>query len=293
MPPAAPTAPPEYHTLADVVRALGDVPLHRILWHPHPGTATEEDIFRYRRGGQKLLAELVDGVLVLKAVGRDTLKEIAPDVETLADVIERLGGVPLDRILWDPRPGTATEADQIRLVDGEPRRLVELIDGILVEKAVGNREALFAATLMMFLMNFIRPRRLGVVGAPDAILRMSNGRNRLPDVYFTPWDRLPSDTAHLRSVAHYPPDLAVEILSEGNTRQEIDQKRREYFATGARLVWVINPDARTVEVYADPRQPDLVTLLRDTDTLDGGAVLPGFALPLADLFNDPQLNPRP
>jgi Uma2 family endonuclease len=212
--------------------------------------------------------------------------------ETLADVVRALGDIPLHRILWHPRPGTATEADQIRLVDGEPKRLVELLDGILVEKAMGHRESLFAMSLGAILYGFVRSRNLGVVGTADAILRMRAGRNRLPDVYFTPWVRLPSATAHLQPVAHYPADLAVEILSEGNTRREIDEKRREFFASGTRLVWIIDPDARTVEVYADPARPDLMTLLRDTDTLDGGAVLPGFALPLADLFNDPQLNPR-
>ncbi|HET6573427.1 MAG TPA: Uma2 family endonuclease [Fimbriiglobus sp.] len=216
-----------------------------------------------------------------------------PRPDTLADVVGALGDIPLHRVLWRPYPGTAAEADVVRLVDGEPKRLVELIDGILVEKAMGNRESLLAATLMFFLMNFVRPRRLGVVGAPDAIMRLRAGLVRLPDLYFTAWANLPGDTAHLRPVADYPPDLAVEILSEGNTPREMARKRREYFAAGTKLVWIIDPDARTVEMYADPRQPDLVTLLRDTDILDGGTVLPGFALPLADLFNDPQLNPRP
>src|SRR5688572_20434616 len=88
-----------------------------------------------------------------------------PDPDTLADVVGALGDIPLHRVLWRPNPGTATEADVVRLVDREPKRLVELIDGILVEKAMGNRESLLAATLMFFLMNFVRPRRLGVVGA--------------------------------------------------------------------------------------------------------------------------------
>jgi Uma2 family endonuclease len=213
--------------------------------------------------------------------------------ETLADVVRALGDIPLHRILWYPRPGTATEADQLRLVDGEPKRLVELLDGILVEKAMGHRESLFAVSLITFLAGFVRSRNLGIIGAPDAIMRLRQGRNRLPDVHFTAWASLPSDHAHLQPVADFPPDLAVEILSEGNTPAEIDQKRREFFAAGTKLIWVIDPEDRTVEVYADRTRPDLMTLLRETDTLDGGAVLPGFALPLADLFNDPQLNPRP
>jgi Uma2 family endonuclease len=293
-PAATPHAPPAPDTLADVVHALGDIPIYRIIWR-NLGTATEDDLLELC--DRKLRVELVDGVLVHKGISREVLTEllasVAPGVETLADVIDRLGGVPLDRILWTPRPGTATEDDVLRLADGEPKRLAELVDGILVEKAMGQREGFLAATLIGFLWTFVRPRNLGVLGAPDTIMRLRGGQDRLPDVSFTAWANLPSADAHLQRVGRYAPDLAVEILSAGNTRGEMARKRREYFAAGTRLVWIIDPDARTVEVYADPRQPDLAALLRDTDTLDGGAVLPGFALPLADLFNDPQLNPRP
>lgn len=213
--------------------------------------------------------------------------------DTLADVLRHLGDIPLHRILWHPRPGTATEDDQIRLVDGEPKRLVELLDGILVEKAMGFRESLLAMALGSILYSFVRAGNLGVVGAPDAIMRLQAGRNRLPDLSFTAWENLPSADAYLRPVADYAPALAVEIVSEGNTRAEIDAKRREFLAAGTKLVWVIDPIDRTVEVYADPGHPDLMALLRAADTLDGGTVLPSFRFPLAELFNDPQLNPRP
>ena len=282
------TAEPD--TLADVVHDLGDIPLHRILWHPFPGTATEDDQLRCVSGEPKLLAELLDGVLVLKAIGRDDLRDYVPDVVTLADVMDRLGNVPLDRVLWTPRPGTATEADQLRLVDGEPKRLVELVDGILVEKPMGNREGLFAASLLIILGSYVKAKKLGIVAAPDSIMRMTNGRRRLPDLYYTAWERLPTDTAHLVPVADYPPDIAVEILSDGNTRAEMAQKRTEYFASGAAFVWIIDPDTRIVDVYTDPKKFHRLTA---TDTLTAEPVLPGFVLPLADLFDDPQLNPRP
>jgi len=285
------TATTEPDTLADVVADLGDVPLHRILF-PHLGTATEDDGWKF--WNHKIPAELVDGVFVVKPIDRDVLRglldEYVPGTDTLADVVERLGDVPLERILWNPRPGTATEADAIRLIDGEPKRLVELVDGILVEKAMGYREGLLAMTLGGILLTFVRSRNLGVVGAPDALMRLKTGKDRMPDISFTAWGSLPTRDAHLRSVAEYPPDLAVEIHSAGNRPGEVARKRREYFAAGTKLVWEVDPDARTVTVYTDPTTH---TVLTATDTLDGGAVLPGFTLPLADLFNDPQLNPRP
>lgn len=285
------TATAEPDTLADVVHALGDVPLHRILFD-HLGTATEDDGWRF--WDKKIRAELVDGVFVVKAIERDLLRELldqfVPGTLTLADVVDNLGGVPLDRILWTPRPGTATEEDAIRLVDGEPKRLVELVDGILVEKPLGQREGFMAATLIAIIVAHVRAHRLGVVGAPDTLMRLAKGQDRMPDISFTAWANLPSDDAHLQRVGRYAPDLAVEILSPSNSRGEIERKRREYFAAGTKLVWIVDPDARTVAVFTDPTT---FTLLTATDTLDGGTVLPGFVLSLADLFNDPQLNPRP
>jgi Uma2 family endonuclease len=209
-------------------------------------------------------------------------------VPTLADVLRDLGDVPPHRVLWRPTPGTATEADQLRFIArGRP---VELLDGVLVEKAMGYRESLMAATILAYLVGYVRPRNLGVVAGADAIMRLRDGRNRLPDVSFTAWASLPSDDAHRQAVADFGPDLAVEVLSDGNTAAEIDRKRREYFASGARLVWIVDIDARTVAAYTDPETFDL---LGETDSLLGGEALPGFSLPLSELFNDPQQNDRP
>lgn len=210
----------------------------------------------------------------------------ASKYETLADVLHALGDIPPHRILWHPPPGTATEADQIRVCN--TKRLVELIDGVLVEKAMGARESYMAATLIMILGAFVRPKNLGIVSAPDLIMRIRDGRNRLPDVTYTAWANVPAPGAHLVPVIDFAPDIAVEILSESNTRREMARKRREYFRRGVSLVWIIDPVARTVAVYTDPRTR---TVLTDADTLTGGDVLPGWSLPLAEFFNDPQLQP--
>jgi Uma2 family endonuclease len=202
-------------------------------------------------------------------------------IQTLADLLESLGDVPPDRVLWNPKPGTATEADLLRETERPRRRLCELIDRTLVEKPMGYPEAILAAALIQQLMNFVQPRRLGIVAAPDALMRLAPGTVRLPDVSFVAWGRLPTPDAHRRPIADFAPDLAVEILSRSNTRREMERKRREYFAAGTRLVWEVDPVAATVDVYADAEN---CTRLTAADTLDGGAVLPGFALRLADLF---------
>jgi Uma2 family endonuclease len=78
------------------------------------------------------------------------------------------------------------------------------------------------------------------------------------------------------------PDLAIEILSPTNTIEEINDKLVEYFENGSRLVWVINPSQHYVLVYRSSQEPD--RLLKSIDSLDGEEVVPGFTLPVANLF---------
>jgi Uma2 family endonuclease len=75
--------------------------------------------------------------------------------------------------------------------------------------------------------------------------------------------------------------LVVEILSESNTEKEMARKYREYFQAGVQLVWEVDPKTRSVAVYTSP---DHSSLLNEAQTLDGGNVLSGFTLPLAQLF---------
>jgi hypothetical protein len=81
-------------------------------------------------------------------------------IRTLADLLERLGGVPLDRVRFHPPPGTATERDVLEIAAREGR-LCELIDGVLVEKPVGYGESILASFIIQLLRNFVSPRNLG------------------------------------------------------------------------------------------------------------------------------------
>jgi Uma2 family endonuclease len=199
--------------------------------------------------------------------------------------IESLGDVPLARVIFDPWPGTATEQDLLHFVERD-KRLCELIDGTLVEKTVGFDEGQVATVLATALANYVMPRRLGAVAGGDATLRMASGRIRLPDVSFVAKADVPSDYRRGTPVPRLPPTLAVEVLSEGNTAAEMRQKCREYFESGSKLVWLVDPPTRTVAIYTGPTaEPDRT--LTDVDALDGGDALPGFTFPVADLFRDP------
>jgi Uma2 family endonuclease len=211
-----------------------------------------------------------------------TAIEIAEEtVETVASLLERLGGISPDRVRLKPPPGTATEADLIAvsLRDGS---LCELVDGVLVEKAMGYAESFMAVVLASLLWAFVDPRNLGLVSGADGMMRLFPGLVRLPDVAFVSWDRIPGRRFPREPIAGFAPDLAVEVLSKGNTPAEMARKRQEYFSAGVRLVWIIDLNARTATVFTQANQS---TVLGEGDTLDGGELLPGFALPLGDYFS--------
>jgi Uma2 family endonuclease len=204
----------------------------------------------------------------------------ATAIETLADLLAQLGGIAPARVRFRPLPGTATEKDVLDMQAHEGR-LCELVDGVLVEKGRGFLESYLAGALIEILRGFVKPRHLGLVTAPDGLVRLAPGLVRIPDVAFVSWARLPGRRVPREPIPALAPDLAVEILSESNTADEMARKRREYFAAGVRLLWQVAPLARTVEVYTAPEQ---VLLLREEDTLEGGEALPGFALPLREFF---------
>src|SRR5437868_1696516 len=132
--------------------------------------------------------------------------------ENAAEWWHALGDVPLERIVMDPPPGTATEQDLLIFVERD-KRLVELIDGTLVEKPVGWLEAMIAQRLAAALSNFVNPRRLGVIAGADGTLRMASGRVRLPDITFVSKDDLPDGRVPREPIPKLPPTLAVEVIS--------------------------------------------------------------------------------
>jgi Uma2 family endonuclease len=200
---------------------------------------------------------------------------------TAADLHERLGFVPLHRICMNPPPGSATEADVIRFMDGDDKRLYELVDGTLVEKAMGTYESFLGMALGRLLGNFVAEHELGLVGGADGPYRMLAGNLRFPDVTYVPWSEVPDDEQPDEAIWNCIPALAVEVLSPSNTAAEIDRKIAELFELGTKLIWVIDPPTESAAVYVPGKKPKRVS---PGDTLEGGRVLPGFRLPLADLF---------
>ena len=135
---------------------------------------------------------------------------------------------------------------------------------------------------MTVLLPFVRERGLGRVFGDGLGYRLSVLPNtvRNPDASFVQASRLPPEGV-TRGFLIIAPDLAVEILSPGEKAWELDEKIDDYQASGTPLIWVINPERRTVRVVT-LEGPSRV--LRSHDTLDGGDVLPGFSCRASELF---------
>jgi len=163
---------------------------------------------------------------------------------------------------------------------------VELVDGILVEKPMGARAEYLGFWIGYRLADFVRANNLGALFGSQGPMRFKLGLVRMPDVSFIRWDSV-EDTDDLEepdgAFVEYPPDLAVEVLSPGNTPKEMAIKLDEYARAGVKLVWYVDPERKEVDVYpkGNPRRKKTVGL---GGVLDGGDVLPGFTLPVAEIF---------
>jgi Uma2 family endonuclease len=166
-----------------------------------------------------------------------------------------------------------------------PDSLYEVVDGRVVEKAMGAYESQTARLIVSHLLEFLQQNPLGVIEFELLFLiDQEHGLKRRPDVAFISKERWPLGRRAPRQEAwEVVPDLMIEVVSPTNTASEVMRKVGEYRRAGARLIWVVYPIEGFVQVY----EPDGTgRMLGREETLDGGDVLPGFALPLASLFED-------
>ena len=199
--------------------------------------------------------------------------------DNLAEMLNDLG-VGAARICVCPAPGEAKEKDVIK-IHNRTKRLYELVDGVLVEKIMSFPESALTCDLIKLLGNYLDKSSLGFLTGPDGAMRLLPGLIRIPDIAFISWEQLPKRERPTEPIADLAPYLAVEVLSKGNTKREMDRKVREYFQSGVRLVWLVAMTSRTVQVYTAPDQSKTLT---EKQVLDGGEVLPGLALPLRRIF---------
>jgi Uma2 family endonuclease len=208
------------------------------------------------------------------------VSSLLPSDWTLADFVASLGGIPLDRIRVSPPLGTATEKDVLE-VERQTGCPCELIDGTLVEKAMGYYESFLAVEIIHLLKSFLDKHDLGIVLGEAGTLRILPRQVRVSDVCFISWDRFPNRQLPAEPIPSLVPDLAIEVFSASNTEGEMQRKLHDYFTAGVRLVWYIDPHARSAKSYT---AEDQCVELAESESFSGGDVLPGFELPLRELF---------
>lgn len=159
----------------------------------------------------------------------------------------------------------------------------ELVGGELRDMGSAGAKHGYVCSLILFtLMGYVLPRKLGVVFDSSTAFTMKNGNRRSPDISFFAIDRIQSIADIPTGFLGGSPDLAIEVLSPGNTVEEIDEKVAEYFDNSTRLVWIVSPTQRYVMVYHCAKEPEF--LLKSSDFLDGEDVIPGFQVSVADFF---------
>jgi len=174
---------------------------------------------------------------------------------------------------------TAADFDRISSLPENADKRLELIGGEIVEVVSNNYSSETAATLLAEIKVFAKQRALGRVTGADGDYMIA-GERYIPDVAFISFDRQP-DPSH-EAYNSQPPDLAVEVLSPSDDEAKLRIKIVNYLRVGT-VVWVVDPVKKLVECYAPDASP--LTLGLD-DTLQGGSVLPGFQMPVKDIFPD-------
>lgn len=174
-----------------------------------------------------------------------------------------------------------TAEELLKLPRGSSR--YELVNGELKQMSpAGHTHGRIAARLRVALGQHVEEHNLGEVYAAETgyQLRSNPDTIRAPDVSFIRLARV-AEVGETKGYWPGAPDLAVEVVSPGDTVAEVEEKVAEWLAAGTPLVWVVSPKLHTVTVY---RSLTHITALTQNDTLDGGEVVPGFRCPVAKLF---------
>ncbi|MBV8313618.1 MAG: Uma2 family endonuclease [Planctomycetaceae bacterium] len=176
-----------------------------------------------------------------------------------------------------------TPDDLLKMPDGER---YELVDGRLVERNVSFRSSYIGTRLSHLILLSFGEDPPGWVVSADCGYQCFADKPKLvrrPDISFIRLGRLPGEQLS-QGLVRIAPDLAVEVLSPNDLDYETDFKVEEYLRAGVRLVWVVNPESRTILIY---RADGSIQGLREPDELSGEDTLPGFRCRVSALFTMP------
>ena len=180
------------------------------------------------------------------------------------------------------KPRSLDAEGLLELPRGQLRR--ELIQGELREMApAGHEHGRLAAIITASLIQHVLKNRLGAVYAAETGFKLESNPDtvRAPDVAFVAANRL----GNLPETGYFPgpPDLAIEIVSPNDRYSEVEEKVEIWLFYGVRMVFTLSPQTRTATVY---RSLDNIKMIRDEGNLDGADVIPGWVLPLTEIFGE-------
>jgi len=204
---------------------------------------------------------------------------LADGVRSFADFLSWLG-VPAERVLLRPPPGMANVSDVLRM-EREENRQCELVCGTLVEKRLGYKTSAVAAALLAHLEPHVAKKPLGVVTGPEAPYRLGDYLVRIPAVAFCAAGSYPGDVHPGEAAPEVIPRFVAEVADEDTSPTEMTRKVEDYFSAGVKLVWVIDLEKHTAIAYTSPKKSATVSA---SGTLDAGRAVPGFKLPVKQLF---------
>jgi Uma2 family endonuclease len=182
----------------------------------------------------------------------------------------------------------ATPEDLEAMPDGTAR--YELVNGEIRERTMSAESNYIANKFNAHVEFFVAPRGLGLVFTDGCGIQVFPEPNplRISDGAFVAKGRLPGDRPPSQGYLRIAPDLVLEVVSPRDLAFDVDRKVADYLAVGVRLVWVAHPETRLVYAYA---QAGGARVYGPDDDLDGGDVLPGFAVRVASLFPPPVAAP--
>ncbi len=175
-----------------------------------------------------------------------------------------------------------TAADLLRLYSEGVRG--ELIRGVLCETMpTGQEHGEIAANLTILLGMFVKPRKLGRLTTSDSGVWLERDPDtvREPDVAYFSSEKIPLGV-RVPGYAEVVPDLVVEVVSPNDSLREVNDKALMWLSYGVRLVWVVNPSTRSVDVYREGRAASTLT---ENEALDGLDALPGFTCAVREVFD--------
>jgi Uma2 family endonuclease len=180
------------------------------------------------------------------------------------------------------RTKTSVTAEELWRLSTSDKKY-ELVQGELIEMTPpGGTHGNIAAKMSWLLLNFVKAQKLGEIMVETGFQLASNPDTvRGPDISFLSADKVPAGGIPAGYISG-PPDLAIEIVSPGDTASEIHAKAQDYLEYGSRLVWIVYPQQQTVVVHYPDRT---ARTLQHADTLTGETVIPGFSCQIQEIFD--------